>query len=453
MRKGLVVIAVFCSTALFASDRQVSQKIDVYIQPYVQTNNFSGAVLVKKGKHVLFEKAYGISDREHQVPNTTTTRFHVASVSMQFTAAAALRLVDQGTISLDMRVGDYVTGIEGADKITVRDLLMERSGLPDINSFPDYNEVLEHHQTPASLIAKLEGHPVLFEPATKYLHEEHSAYNLLALIIEKKAGYPFATAVERLVLRPAGLSASGIDDDLVMDKTGMAAGYEPEGVSGLKPAGEIHWSGKTGNASMYTTVEDEARFVETLFQGKLLSPVSRSAVLDATERVGYGWFRGENKRFGQTAFYMNGRAPGFAAFVLYLPTADVTVVAFSNIYSSATTSMGYDIAAIALGLPYVDFHPAGRALSADELRDSTGNFRFGPNFYQPNGVVNLAATGSDVVLEWPSGGASPLIPLERDHFMDRSYWEEVKIERNSAGQTTALRYGDFRGEVVKAPAR
>ena len=43
---------------------------------------------------------------------------------------------------------------EGVDKIAIRDLLTERSGLPDINAFPNYGDILHHHQTPASLIAR-----------------------------------------------------------------------------------------------------------------------------------------------------------------------------------------------------------------------------------------------------------------------------------------------------------
>jgi CubicO group peptidase (beta-lactamase class C family) len=123
------------------------------------------------------------------------------------------------------------------------------------------------------------------------------------------------------------------------------------------PTGEvdahaIHWSGKTGNASVYTTLHDGARWVDTLFGGHFVSPASREDVLDTSMRVGYGWFKGDIKRLGETAYYMNGRAPGFSSFVLHLPNAQTTVILLSNIYSSATTPMGYDIAALMLGLPY-----------------------------------------------------------------------------------------------------
>jgi D-alanyl-D-alanine carboxypeptidase len=449
MRPLAILIGIaFCASRSLAQSNSNAAAIDAYLQPYVRSGNFAGDVLVEKNGKVIFEKAYGFADREHRVRNTAATRFHIASMSMQFTAAAVLRLVDAGSISLDEHVGDFIPGIEGAEKITIRDLLTERSGLPDINSLPNYDDVLQHHQTPASLIAKIDGRPLLFEPGSKFLHEEHSAYNLLALIVEKKTGLPFAAAVERLVFQPMGLTTSGVDDDSMTHATHMATGHEPEGTYGLKPATAIHWSAKTGNASVYTTAGNEARWVDVLFRGHQLSASFREAVLDTSLRIGYGWFKSQNKRFGETAYYMNGRAPGFASFVLYLPHAQTTVVVLSNVYSSATTTIGYDIAALSLGLPYEPFHFREPAPGTTELKTCTGTFQFGPDFYQPNAEVTLTANGPELSLRWPSGDVSALIPLGRDHFVDRSYWEEVKIERDASGHPNTLVYGHFQGRAA-----
>ena len=429
-----------------AQGNSKAEDIDTYLQPYVQSGNFSGVALVEKGGKVIFEKAYGFADRERGIHNTPETRFHIASVSMQFTAAAVLRLADNGSLTLDEHVGDFVQGIEGAEKITIGNLLTERSGLPDINALPNYDDVvLQHHQTPSSLVKAIQGKPLLFEPGSKFLHEEHSAYNLLALIVEKKTGLPFAAALENLVFGPAGLKASGADDDSETNATQMAKGYEPEGTYGLKPAKAIHWSGKTGNASVYATANDEARWADTLFRDRFLSAASRGAVLDTSMRVGYGWFKGEIKRFGRTAYYMNGRSPGFSSFVLYLPDAQTTVLLLGNIYSSATTLMGYDLAALSLGLPYEKLHFMDRAPSAADLKTCTGTFQFGPDFYQVNAKVALITNGSELALRWPSGGLSMLLPVDRDLFVDRTYWQEVKIERDRSGKPTALVYDRFRG--------
>jgi CubicO group peptidase (beta-lactamase class C family) len=439
---------VFMASGVLAQNAARGAAINDYIQPYVRSSNFAGQVLVEKNGRVVFEKAYGFADREHHIANTKATQFHIASMSMQFTAVAILRLVDSGSIKLDQHVADFVPGIEGADKITIRDLLTERSGLPDINALPGYDDVLQHHQTPASLLKKIQGQPLLFEPGSKFLHEEHSAYNLLALIVEKSTGLPFRAAVKRLVFEPMALTTSGIDDDSLPHSTDMARGYEPEGEFGLKPAASIHWSAKTGNASVYTTATDEARWVNALFRGHQLSESSRAAVLDTSMRVGYGWFRGTNKRFSQTAYSMNGRAPGFASFVLYLPQSQTTIVVLSNIYSSATTTIGYDIAALSVGSPYEPFRFGAVAPDPDELKSSTGVFRFGSDFYQPNAKVALTTDGQGLFMHWPSGEVSALIPMAKDHYVDRAYWEDVVIQRDPSGNPDALLYDQFRGRVM-----
>jgi D-alanyl-D-alanine carboxypeptidase len=445
-------LAVICFSAvcLMAQSKSVAADMDRYIQQYVASGNFAGVVLVEKSGKVLFNKAYGLADRERRIRNSAATRFHIASVSMQVTAATVLRLVDAGSIKLDERGDSFAPDVQGADKITVRDLLTQRSGLPDVNVLPDYDDVLQHHQTPSSLVAKIAGKPLLFEPGSKFLHEEHSAYNFLALIVEKRSGVTFATAVERLLLKPLGLRASGVDDDSLPHASYMAKGYEPEGTYGLKPAKNIHWSAKAGNGSAFASASDVSLWISALFKGGALSQASRNLLRETSPRVGYGWFRGENERFSERAYYMNGRSPGFASFVLYLPGSELSVVVLSNIYSSATTTLGFDVAALSLGLPYLSLAFGKSPANPDQLKTCAGTFQFGPDFYQANAEVSLAAQGKELSMRWPSGDISPLIPVGQDHFVDRSYWMDVKLERDGLGQPSALTYDKFRGTASRS---
>jgi CubicO group peptidase (beta-lactamase class C family) len=437
------------SVAVQASSPDSAAKIDAYVRPYADGNNFSGMVLVERGGNTIFQHAYGFADRERKEPNAAGTRFHIASMSMQFTAAAILRLVDRGELQLDEPIATYAPQITGGDKVTIRDLLTERSGIPDINQLPEYNDILQQHQTPESLVAKISGRPLVFEPGTKFLHEEHSAYNLLALIVEKKTGLPFAAAMNKLVFEPAGLTHSAIDDDTnaVPD---AARGYQPVGLEGITAAPAIHWSAKSGNASVCTSAGDEAKWVAAVMRGPLLSEPSRNAMLDRRLDTGFGWFNGENSHLGETAYYMNGRAPGFSSFVVYLPREDLTVVVLSNIYSSSTTTIGYDVARIALGRAMEPLRLGG-ALSAAALKSYTGTFQFGSDFYQKNARMELKPAEGYVSLVWPGGSVSALIPLEKDRFMDRSYWESVSIERDAAGTPAVLRYGEYKGTSVRKP--
>lgn len=452
-RKTLLVVFASCAlTHVAASQRPgVYREIDAYVAPYVATKNFSGQVLVRRGGKTIYERSFGEADRENHVAVTPRTRFHIASLSMQLTSAAVLRLIDQGKLSLDTKVSEIVPSVRSGDRITIRNLLEQRSGISDVNARADYAQILQQRQTPESLVAFVAKDTLLFEPGSKYVHEEHSAFNLLALILERKTGRTFPQAMQQLLFVPAEMSGSAVDDDAGSCGSDAAHGYAPAGVTGITTAQRIFWTAKAGNASACTTARDEARFVEALFHGKLLGPATRSLVVDtAGTPVGYGWFRRPNGRFGQFAFTLSGRSPGFASHIIYLPREDLTVVAFSNIYSSVASDIAYDVAAIALDLPYKPLALKVPLLPADSLDIAAMQFHFGPDFYQPNATLTFEKKGNEMFLRWPSGDLTPLIPVDRDNLIDRAYWEPVKIIRDADGRPTSMTYDRFTGSVVVA---
>jgi len=153
----------------------LAKAIDAYIDPFVATNNFSGQLLVVRGNKVIYERQLGWSDRETNRPMSPESELHIASISTQFTAAAIMRLIDQKKLTLETRVSEIVPEVRGAERMTIRTLLEQRSGISDINSRADYTE--------------------------------HSASNVLALIIERRSGLPFARAMRALVYRSLLLGA------------------------------------------------------------------------------------------------------------------------------------------------------------------------------------------------------------------------------------------------------
>jgi D-alanyl-D-alanine carboxypeptidase len=421
--------------------------IDAYVRSYAESGNFSGVVRVERDGKLVFERAYGDADRARKVANTPATQFHIASMSMQFTAAAVMRLVDRGELGLDTPAQAVVGGLLWGNRVTVRHLLEERSGLPDINARDDYGDILQKPQTPRSLVNFVAGQPLLFTPGEKFLHEEHSAYNLLALIVETKARRPFGEAVGELVFKPLGLAEAGVDDDRPLSGA-VARGYQTTGLHGVEPATPIHWSAKAGNASVTISARDEAKWVRALMTGGALSASSRQAVLDPAERVGFGWFKSQSKRFGELAYSMNGRSPGFASYVLYLPKERLTVVALSNIYSSSTLQLGDDVAALALGQPVKPFQPWPGKVT---IAEAPLSFHFGADFYRPNADLRLEAADGGWTLRWPGDSLDALIPVGPDRFVDRAYWQDVVLKRDAQGHVTAMTYDRFTGAPVAPP--
>ena len=446
MRRSIVIVLVASALVASATNAKLFPSTDIanYVRPYVDTRNFSGVVLVARDSKPVFAQAYGFADRERRVPNTLHTRFHIASMSMQFTAAAALRLIAQGKLALDAPVAEAIPGYPNGKAITVRHLLTQTSGIADINAQNDYDAVLKTHQTPESLVAKVRDLPPLRAPGT-FEREEHSAFNLLALIIEKKSGLPFAEAVHELVFAPLDMTESGIDDDSPL--MGTAKGYRPEKLYDVAPADRIHWSAKAGNGSAYTTAFDELKFVQGLCRDEFIPRPLRATMFGLDARVGYGWFKGKSTRFGQPVYSTNGRAPGFASAMVYVPREEVLVVVLSNIYASVPADIANEITAMALGKSYEPLSLETAVMQAS-LAGLPAAFKFSDDFYQPNALVRVSAVGGTVNLAWPSGDTSVLIPTAKDRYIDRTYWVPVEVVRDGAGRIASLKYDRFVGQKI-----
>src|ERR1700730_12445612 len=127
--RALIVSAMSVALApgIVQAEDSLHDTISAYLRPYVRTGNFSGSILVVKSGETLSQNSYGLSDVHSQAPNRVDTKYHIASLSMQFTAAAAMRLVEEGKLSLDTNVSDIVADVPNGQKITVRELLQEDS--------------------------------------------------------------------------------------------------------------------------------------------------------------------------------------------------------------------------------------------------------------------------------------------------------------------------------------
>jgi CubicO group peptidase (beta-lactamase class C family) len=95
------------------TQQSLAAQIDVYVEPFVEGRNFSGAILIAKGGHVLFSKGYGTANYELTVQNRPDTRFHIASISMSFTAAAILMLEERGNLHVQDTLAKFIPRLSG----------------------------------------------------------------------------------------------------------------------------------------------------------------------------------------------------------------------------------------------------------------------------------------------------------------------------------------------------
>jgi CubicO group peptidase (beta-lactamase class C family) len=418
--------------------KDLKAKVEAYVQPYVQSNNFSGAILIANGDNILMRKAYGMANIELSVPNTPKTRFHVASISKSFTAAAIILLEQRGKLSTSDPLNKFIPDYPNGDQITIHHLLVHSSGIPNVNNFPDYSIKSKSFHNLDEIIDWFKHKPLKFNPGERYDYS-NSNYNLLAKLIEKVSGETYGKFLKKNIFVPLGMIDTAHDGNTNAIIENRAYGYMPTGFLDLMNAPNIVWSIKTGNGSIYTTVDDLYKWDRSLNGSKLLNRVSRNKIFtDHINGVGYGWFIRKGK---PRCVAINGRAPGFAASLERFIEDDICIVIVANIYSSIVHTMAEDLAAIVFGQerpPKVPVHPV--KIDPLILKSYEGRYQFGDDFtFRPRLINEVKTEGNGIIFKpIEGGGVSFLIPLGKDRFLDRLYGGIVRFVKDAQGNTTHL---------------
>ena len=359
--------------------------VDSYLQPYLDTGNFSGSILVAREGEIIFSKGYGFANVEERTPNEPSTSFYLASTSRIFTSAAIMLLEQQGKISVDDALSKHLPEWPRGDEIKIHHLLTLSAGFPNINQLGGYHWWSRTSQTPASLCEKFRDLPLEFEPGTRSVHS-NSNYNVLALLIEKLSGRTYGEFLEEEFFAPLGMTHTAHDADSTRVVEHRALGYRPVGLAELSPHVLLNWNVKTGNGSIYSSVEDLLKFDRMLVAKSILNEASVEKLF--TEHYpskGYGWFVGA--RFGAPLVSIGGRSPGFGSSWERSVDADITVIVLGNIYNGLPTTISSELLGMAQGE-----RPAPSPLRSDPpdpdlLADVVGSYQFGPDFYLANAKV------------------------------------------------------------------
>ena len=174
---------------------------------------------------------------------------------------------------------------------------------------------------------------VIMEPGEKYSYS-NSNYNLLAYIIEKVTGKSYGEFLRETVFIPLGMLDTGHRADMAALLKNRASGYVPIDSNHVENAPYLDWSIKTGNGSLYSTVEDLYKWDRAFYSEKILKKSSLEKIFkDHLEGKGYGWFIRE--RIGRKVTSINGRSPGFSSYLERYIDDDACIIILSNNYAAA----------------------------------------------------------------------------------------------------------------------
>lgn len=342
-----LIVALLVATlpqASSLSDRTEDQdNVARRMDQFVSSRDFSGAVLVARDGHVLFQRAYGLANRENDVPNELETKFRLGSVTKQFTAMGVMLLVERGKVRISDRVCDYIDNCPKAwSGITLGHLLTHTSGIPDFADFPDNDHYARLPMTPLETIARFRDKPLDFSPGQQFSYS-NSGYLLLGYIIERASGEKYEEFLRKNIYEPLGMSGSGYDHPWIILK-GRASGYARKDGQ-IVNAMIMEMDTPFGAGSMYSTVEDLLRWDQALYTEKLVSRKSLAQVFTpyqgpypavqpwlrgflSRHRYGYGWFI--TKWFGRDLVWHAGLISGFCSAILRYTQDHTLVVVLEN---------------------------------------------------------------------------------------------------------------------------
>ena len=327
--------------------------IDAAVAAAMATGAPGMAVGVGDGRGAMFARTYGLADLEHRVPVTADTVFALASLTKQFTAAAVLLMAEDGRIGLDDPLSRHVPELPGAERVTLRQLLVQTSGVGDYAEDSAGDRFKSVAKTPAEMVEWISRLGRSFEPGTAWAYS-NSNYVLLGLVVERAAGEPLSAVFEKRLFRPAGMTHTAFDNpaDVVPHR---ARGYRK---SRSAPSGFVNaaWISPTipGPAGgLRSTVADLLAWNRALFGGRILKPESL-AVMTAPGRLADGrttragmpkpMQEGWKSDYAMGVFVGGPAAPariwhtgdidGFATWMAYYPDRDLTIVILQNSQSA-----------------------------------------------------------------------------------------------------------------------
>ncbi|MBT1450160.1 beta-lactamase family protein [Glaciecola sp. XM2] len=242
----------------------------------------------------------GWHNRAEQIPAYGSALFKIASIAKLYEAVAVAKLAAADQLDLDKTLADYLPDlaqrIEYADQITIRMMVMHRSGIPNFTDQDGFDWASSSLDTLALALDK----PADFQPGTDYAYS-NTNYLLLQILMSKTLGYDYTQYIENHILTPLKLhdtyfSIHEVDNTRLM--SGYYVGYEDD----LKHLDQGY----------VASAENVGRFIRALNDGTLLNKQEQAIYSSLYE-------------YGHTGWVL-----GYSSIAKYHSDIDTVVVQFTN---------------------------------------------------------------------------------------------------------------------------
>ncbi len=411
------------------TNEEIKLKIDEYMNRYVKTWAFSGAIMVIKEGEVVFKDGYGLANIEHNIPNTTETKFRLWSITKQFTAVAILMLEERGLISVNDSIRKYFPEYpEFDERITVHHLLTHTAGFFNYADIPySHKKFYKLPYTSEELIGSFKDKPLDFEPGEGWNYS-NSGYYLLGLIIERVSGKKYSQFLKENIFEPLAMRNTGVDDNKTLIQN-SASGYYLNG-DNLIHCEYIDMNTVFSSGGIYSTVEDMYLWDQALHNGKLINEASLEK-METPYKNDYGYGVNIDEKYNRKRVNHGGGCEGFLNELHRYTDDKVSIVVLSNYGFTAVWKISEVLAAIVFGQKY-------------ELPKRPEIFNLDPKVYEsymgvyeePDIKLTVARDKEKMFFTIDDEYMLPFYPISETIFHHTWIDEQYEFGRNDNGKIT-----------------
>jgi len=386
-----IVLAAACGASPTAS---TAARVNSLFAAWNRPDSPGCGVGVSRKGAVIYERGYGMASLERKVPITSSTVFHLASITKPFTAMSILLAAERGLLSLDDDVSKYIPDWSNREhRVTVRHLLAHTSGLRDayvLQGWAPNNG--NSNDAFITILSRQRG--LNSAPGAEYRYN-NGGYLLLGRILERASGQTLGAFADVNIFKPLGMTGAYFNGDPVRTAPDHASGYSPQ-ANGWRLVPES--SGYAGNAGMMSSVRDlllwAHNFADTrVGKPALLAGMQTATVLTGGQTTQSGMGLGIGSYRGARTFRTAGGDVGVATELVLYPDQKLAIAVLCNMDSAVMGGLAtVNVDDLTNGVADIFLEdvlepraaprasappPPPVSLSADELTSKTGLYRLG----------------------------------------------------------------------------
>ena len=259
----------------------------------------------------------------------------VASVTKSVTAAAVMKLVERGQLTLDEPVSRRLPELPGADRYTLRQVLGHRSGLPAYQTVGGFFDHATEAHTPAQLLEPVTGLPLEFSPGSKFSYS-NSNFIVAGMVVERVTGEPIQAVLRREVLAPLGLGRTWLaGSEPVPEPTARGYSTRVDERARLLPApgplidatDSLHQTNAWTTGALVSTVDQIALFFAALSAAQVVNADSLKAMQTSPDPPAVPSYGLGLWRYGGPTKFAWGHSGDTFGFLTFAATVGDTTVA------------------------------------------------------------------------------------------------------------------------------